>query len=193
MSFRRPFSFKYISCYSLSTSNGFLFVLRTHSNTSHVILYRQWPPPSRWHPGIQIHLMLFFIYLIHRKARHPLSIQIHLMLFFINSIEEAIAQYCIFKYISCYSLSDHAGNSVFEECEFKYISCYSLSRRHLKKRFAKAIQIHLMLFFICHRSSPVSSLILFKYISCYSLSKPQHATIGKPTVFKYISCYSLSI
>ena len=75
--------FKYISCYSLSYPAYLLELPASHSNTSHVTLYRRillYPRPER-------------------------RIQIHLMLLFINGGVEFTSRVYSFKYISCYSLS----------------------------------------------------------------------------------------
>ena len=97
--------FKYISCYSLSSSRV----------------------PSCPSTVIQIHLMLFFI---PRAAVVPGGdrvIQIHLMLFFILSSAVHLDTAQLFKYISCYSLSPSLALKAGASLTFKYISCYSLS------------------------------------------------------------------
>ena len=76
---------------------------------------------------------------------------------------------------------------------FKYISCYCLSDGRLKqKRKVKRIQIHLMLLFIFSRLSSSIIANLFKYISCYCLSWNIATHHLFYLVFKYISCYCLS-
>ena len=115
------------------------------------------------------------------------------MLFFIYIVVDPSAAGFIFKYISCYSLSQNISDSkrrsedlntshviLYREnllllllylSSFKYISCYSLS--YYNKQDKK-----------CH--------CVFKYISCYSLSIFPH-TFNFLNKFKYISCYSLSL
>ena len=56
----RP-EFKYISCYSLSLLRLHSEIKEGHSNTSHVILYHVGRIQSMFVLVIQIHLMLFFI------------------------------------------------------------------------------------------------------------------------------------
>ena len=79
--------FKYISCYCLSTALNSSFSCASDSNTSHVIVYpgrsRDWN--ERW------------------------EIQIHLMLLFIKNTEYGGIIGEVFKYISCYCLSQRTA------------------------------------------------------------------------------------
>ena len=56
---------------------------------------------------------------------------------------------------------------------FKYISCYCLSNRAFAGIFWESIQIHLMLLFIHNFSGSATNFQIFKYISCYCLSSAQ--------------------
>ena len=164
----------------------------SYSNTSHVILYHGVLSCRYLLDCIQIHLMLFFIFLrslckiisTHSNTSHVIlyprhrtscssgiRIQIHLMLFFIRSKIVYKNPTSTFKYISCYSLSHTCLLVLTYVCEFKYISCYSLSWYH---RVVPSLQ------------NP------FKYISCYSLSQ-RSRNHRSYNIFKYISCYSLSM
>ena len=98
----------------------------SHSNTSHVIVYRRHTPPACAPSGIQIHLMLLFIGVL-------------------AVVVVAVGQ---FKYISCYCLSRADRPSLPRRHKFKYISCYCLSARRWRLSGSSEIQIHLMLLFI---------------------------------------------
>ena len=99
--------FKYISCYSLSP----LPVISENEIND----------------KIQIHLMLFFIFVVAWSVTAKKLIQIHLMLFFNIFRPVHCVSYCVFKYISCYSLSGYGSTGKPKVSRFKYISCYSLS------------------------------------------------------------------
>ena len=77
--------FQYISCYSLSVNILILFLLSLCFNTSHVTLYQCAAYTVSWIHVVSIHLMLLFIF----------------------SKQYQEAQYLLFQYISCYSLSQH--------------------------------------------------------------------------------------
>ena len=114
------------------------------------------------------------------------------MLFFIAPHRANTRLLGIFKYISCYSLSEDINLVCGDRLLFKYISCYSLSKSLIFSN---------------------GCIALFKYISCYSLSayydharetiyhlNTSHVILYRRTlviepdmiIFKYISCYSLS-
>ena len=143
--------------------------LKTDSNTSHVIVYRESADPDQRVSLIQIHLMLLFINIPRRSVRQTQSfkyiscyclsicrmvfrqkarIQIHLMLLFILERRAEEAGILVFKYISCYCLS-MAKRIWCLLVQFKYISCYCLSEPGV---------------------APSLWVLVFKYISCYCLS-----------------------
>ena len=122
------YTFKYISCYSLSILSGDLTVDEVHLNTSHVILYR----------------FCHTTYFTYRQFKY-------ISCYSLSGVRrELLLLICAFKYISCYSLSlvlllprfshhhlntSHvilylqARNCIHDCYLFKYISCYSLSTR----------------------------------------------------------------
>ena len=99
----------------------------------------------------------------------------------------------LFKYISCYSLSD-ANSTIhltFKDSNTSHVILYPYQTDpYFTSLF---IQIHLMLFFIDVKECVQVLGMTFKYISCYSLSVILcfHGVIQ--VLFKYISCYSLSM
>ena len=99
---------------------------------------------------ISIHLMLLFIFLVHKyhpfrkkfqyiscyclsittvMHRKTTCISIHLMLLFILLIVFFITIYFLFQYISCYCLSKGLAPVRKTLTKFQYISCYCLSAK----------------------------------------------------------------
>ena len=98
-------SFQYISCYSLSSISFFVNTYNFSFNTSHVTLYR-----------IEKRNLTRFI---------PCFNTSHVTLYL--SPEMDLNCFCLFQYISCYSLSHYWYILVCISNTFQYISCYSLS------------------------------------------------------------------
>ena len=91
--------------------------------------------------------------------------------FIAEGLQEHLDEY-LFKYISCWSLSEEKEDHRVFLLKFKYISCWSLSAREPKS---------------------IANLTLFKYISCWSLSVQILHNMMVTELFKYISCWSLSL
>ena len=141
-----------------------------HSNTSHVIVYRVWRIWSIWFNTIQIHLMLLFITDVPLAGFRKGLIQIHLMLLFIQrragkSQRPGNIQIHLMLLFIISECRHRLGNLLF-----KYISCYCLSQPSDIRKSISKIQIHLMLLFISNRLHKQIYIIIFKYISCYCLS-----------------------
>ena len=137
------------------------------------------------------------------------------MLFFIPECSPFSSQTQLFKYISCYSLSQDANYNILPGYIFKYISCYSLSlsgdctvlvSQLFKYISCYSLSLILQSWLLLHLHLNTSHVILyrvtrygcrpkrieFKYISCYSLSDDIFSVFLDNLEFKYISCYSLS-
>ena len=128
-----------------------------------------------------------------RKKRTTKAIQIHLMLFFIwvyitpptmirfNSNTSHVILYPI--------LVDIAVKACFIQI---HLMLFFISLWWQSSTCMTPIQIHLMLFFIYIQLLYRGLHVVFKYISCYSLSIFDRGVTIWHTEFKYISCYSLS-
>ena len=122
-----------------------------HSNTSHVIVY-----PISFRES---------------SSAGAYSNTSHVIVYpFLHSIHKEMI---IFKYISCYCLSQDGRGSSSVCGKFKYISCYCLSRSRKVISGERIIQIHLMLLFIgfnkslagTYTDSNTSHVIVYRY--CY--------------------------
>ena len=124
-----------------------------HSNTSHVIVY-----PISFRES---------------SSAGAYSNTSHVIVYpFLHSIHKEMI---IFKYISCYCLSQDGRGSSSVCGKFKYISCYCLSRSRKVISGERIIQIHLMLLFIGVCLVQDAFVDQFKYISCYCLSASTRA------------------
>ena len=157
--------------------------------------------------------MLLFIVAPLLSENRFFRIQIHLMLLFIGSAANSagklevfkyISCYCLsqplrpalpdpleFKYISCYCLSCFMRSCWLVICAFKYISCYCLSLWTIYRRFWKPIQIHLMLLFIvpgsgkCRRSSRIQIHLMLLFINPADHAKHVHGNSNTSHVIVY--------
>ena len=105
----------------------------------------------------------------------------------------------IFKYISCYSLSNfvttHSGclkiqihlmlffiaiqaaDEFFRKGIQIHLMLFFIQRKMGRRQSEWSIQIHLMLFFIRSASGSSGTAAQFKYISCYSLSEQENKIV----------------
>ena len=118
---------------------------------------------------VSIHLMLLFIWTtLENVSKENCFNTSHVTLYRIRN--DSKANWFLFQYISCYSLSSGAGLAGTDAIAFQYISCYSLSKSgqisaDLINRFNTS---HVTLYLWRNRQR--IRHFRFQYISCYSLS-----------------------
>ena len=121
---------------------------QTHSNTSHVIVYRRYAQRNGNRPrnSNTSHVIVYRRCCPKSRSRFRNSNTSHVIVY-PCSIVCAIG-IIVFKYISCYCLSFIPDGDIIGGYGFKYISCYCLSSSQYSITYSICIQIHLMLLFI---------------------------------------------
>ena len=164
----------------------------THSNTSHVIVYRIWQE-ARLRALSRFKYISCYCLSVLPVSRQPAfhhSNTSHVIVYPRHANQ--ISGRKQFKYISCYCLSFSVLIFPVPVFAFKYISCYCLSCADHRKTVEEYSNTSHVIVYLSVLIFPVP-VFAFKYISCYCLSIIYSLSALCFAEFKYISCYCLSV